>query len=226
MDSDSLSITAGTVFVISSRTGDILPHASHGTALGFFAYDTRFLSKFVLTVNGKETVLTGSAAVNQSTASFYSSTRGTRNFPSGNVSIVRDRFISDGLYENISIFNHSIEKKELQIRLSFDADFADVFEVRLGKVIKVGKVIVDKIDKKTWRLVYHRGQFHRETWIHFSQMPRIQGKQVSFDITLGAKNDWRTCLSILPILEKPPSKVVCFQGIIGSPFFIQKRNEP
>jgi hypothetical protein len=50
MSTDLIQILDGNTFVVSDRRGDI--EASLSDPTGLFSFDTRFLSKWVLTVNG------------------------------------------------------------------------------------------------------------------------------------------------------------------------------
>jgi glycogen debranching enzyme len=223
MESDSVVVTSGTVFAVSSRSGNIYPKSNEGTPQGLYAYDTRFLSKYILTIDGREDLPVGVSPLNHTIASFYAISRGTRNSRAGAISIVRDRYVSHGFHEDISLINHSSRTCKIRLELSFDADFADVFEVRLGEITKAGKVTVEHRDGQHIGLVYQREQFHRETWISFSTTPEINGKFASFSIILDPKSTWKTCVSILPVADSPPQEMTCLQEMVGSPFGPYKR---
>ncbi len=215
MLTDIVVATSGPVFVVSGRSGNIQPRTSEG----FYAYDTRFLSRFHLSVQGRTPVLIGSGIVNHALNSFYLSSSGSRNLPSGTLSIVRDRYISHGLHEDISVVNHSGTARTVRLDLNFDADFADVFEVRrLGPVRKVGRVTAETAGGRQLRLVYRRGDFHRETWINFSQTPEVKGKTATFDIDLPPRGMWSTCVTILPVLDDSPPPVECVADMLEVPF--------
>jgi glycogen debranching enzyme len=106
----------------------------------------------------------------------------------------------------------------MQLEISFDADFADVFEVRLGDITKAGTVAVKQRHGQHICLVYQREKFHRETWINFTATPKVQGKTAIFEITLEPKATWKTCVNVLPVADTPPPEMTCFEEILGSPF--------
>jgi glycogen debranching enzyme len=218
MDNESVVVTSGTVFVVSGRNGDIYPKGVEGTPQGLYAFDTRFLSKLRLTLDGKEDLPVGASPLNHSIASFYAISPGTRKSRAGAISIVRDRYVSHGFHEDISLINHSARVRKLRLELSFDADFADVFEVRLGAITKAGKVTVEQREGQHICLVYQREQFHRETWINFSVTPQIDGKTAVFDVNLEPRSTWRTCVNILPVADEHPPAMTCLQQVVGSPF--------
>lgn len=216
MQANSVAVSAGGAFAVSGRNGDI----HQLSAEGFYAHDTRFLSKFLLTVGGKEPALLGSSQLGPALASFYASSR-TRNLPEGTISVVRDRYVSQGLHEDISLINHSITSRAVRLELTFDADFADIFEVRSGPVRKAGKTRIETRENQHLCLVYQRGKVHRETWITFSIEPEIQGKTAIFDVTLEPKGTWTTCVSVLPVLSVltgVPSPMLCVQTVLEEPF--------
>src|SRR5690554_6285146 len=94
ISTDSARVTNGTNFAVSADTGDILPHSHQG----FYAHNTRFLSQFILTLNGKRLSGVGHATFEDVLASFYCST--------GRITVVRDRYVSATLHEDISITNY------------------------------------------------------------------------------------------------------------------------
>ncbi|MEN6621708.1 MAG: glycogen debranching N-terminal domain-containing protein [Smithella sp.] len=228
MDNESVVVTAGAVFAVSSRNGNIYPNSDQGAPQGLYAFDTRFLSKLVLTLNGRENLPIGASPLNHALASIYAVSPGTRSSKAGSLSIIRDRYVSHGLHEDISLINHSGRSQKIHLELTFDADFADVFEVRLGNITKAGKVTVETRENQDICLVYQREQFHRETWINFSITPQINNsKTACFDVILEPKSAWRTCVNILPVADTSPQALICLQEISGSPFDPYKReNRP
>ena len=120
MLADQVVVTEGTVFAVSSRSGDIHPR----TAEGFYAYDTRFLSSFCIKLQNREPTPLGSDLLDHVIASFYATNRGTRNLPAGVISIVRDRYVGVGLHEDISLATHSSITRTVILEVTFDADVA------------------------------------------------------------------------------------------------------
>jgi hypothetical protein len=46
------------------------------------------------------------------------------------LSLIRKRKVGDGFHEDVTVFNHGNERKDVEIRLEAGADFADLFEVK------------------------------------------------------------------------------------------------
>ena len=78
MSADSVAILEGNTFVVSDRRGDI--EASPDTPHGLFVDDTRFLSRWVLTVDGRRPALLSFDDVEYFEAQF--TTRLIDTFPS------------------------------------------------------------------------------------------------------------------------------------------------
>ena len=102
-------VTCAPVFAVSSTNGDILP----GTQDGLYAFDTRFLSTLRILLEDLEPNTVGAGQFDHSIASFYASSRDSGTIPSASVSIIRDRYIAEGLHEDICLVNHSDESRNV-----------------------------------------------------------------------------------------------------------------
>ena len=97
---DSVSILEGNAFVVSDRRGDI--EATGADTFGLFFNDTRFLSRFVLTVNGvRPNVLTIDELDYFKVQFFMAVTTGTI-YVDSHLSVVRRRSVADGFNEEIT----------------------------------------------------------------------------------------------------------------------------
>lgn len=125
------------LFMLSDAFGDI--RQDH-RGLGLYQGDTRMLSLFEMQLNGSRAVIlrTGSAAAYHSTLQLTNpdmlpdrdgdeSEKVLRRHQLG---IVRDRFIAGGFVERIHVDNFTTRTERATLTLAFDADFADIFEVR------------------------------------------------------------------------------------------------
>jgi len=218
MQPDTVVVTAGTSFVISGSSGDIDGHSVHG----FYAHDTRFLSAFHVTVQAKPLVASGSGYLDYSVASFYSVNLGRRDLPAGSISIVRDRLVGYGMHEDISLMNHSTDTHNLRVDVTFDVDFADVFEVRRGAFHKAGHVTLEDAPDHQLCFAYRRESFVRKTLVALTGEPAIAGRVATFDITIGPKQAWKTCVTVLPVVDGPPRSLDCVELAVGPPFSAQR----
>jgi glycogen debranching enzyme len=120
-----LTILEGSTFCICDERGDI-----DGETQGLFADDTRFLSLLRLTVNGAKPLLLSSGKVEYFSAAFFLRNPLAGELPQDSLSIVRNRFVGDGMQDTIVVQNQSMEPVECEIALELGTDFADILSVK------------------------------------------------------------------------------------------------
>ena len=121
----ALTILEGSTFCMSDETGDL-----NGDTCGFFADDTRFLSRFQLTINGERPPLLTSGKVEYFSAAFYLRNPLAGGLASDALTIERRRFVGEGMQEAIQIENRGMEPLEFEVGLDFATDFADIMSVK------------------------------------------------------------------------------------------------
>src|SRR5436190_21575137 len=121
--------------MLSDPKGDVFG----GSMGGLFHEDTRFLSRFALTVNGARPSLLSSGAGEYDTAAFFLTNSDLDGIPGRSMSIQRFRFVGDGLTEVLSVTSHVTVPLEFELRLTSGADFADLFEVKRSDFHKLGR---------------------------------------------------------------------------------------
>ena len=115
MSDEMVKILNGNTFVVSDRRGDI--EASPTDPTGLFSFDTRFLSKWVLTVERRAShvavgrrpaVLRGAVLPRPGIGSVYVDAK---------LSVIRQRAVGDGFHEELTILNHDDEPVDLTVRI-------------------------------------------------------------------------------------------------------------
>ena len=131
----SRTIKSGDTFGVFDHGGDIV--ALRGGTDGLYHRDTRYLSRFDLTIGGMRPLLLSSTlgADNVMLTSDLSNASmtdlGTESLEQGLIHIQRSLFLSNGAcYERLQIRNFAVARHYVRLDLRFDADFADLFEVR------------------------------------------------------------------------------------------------
>ncbi|MCO8028389.1 amylo-alpha-1,6-glucosidase [Brevundimonas diminuta] len=127
-----MALKDGDTFLVADHWGDVKAGAD-----GLFDKDTRLLSRFALTV-GRARPSRLSSGVTKDNVFFtcHSTNRplppmGGRSAPAGVLHLERRRFIWDRrLFERVRMVNHGVEDILLPLTFEFDADFADIFQVR------------------------------------------------------------------------------------------------
>jgi glycogen debranching enzyme len=131
--SKTLAVKEGDTFLYSDVEGNLDHEGDYG--LGLYAKDTRFLSHFRLTINGRDPVLLSSSSergymshVDLTNPDLYDGE--DLVVPQQTLNIRRIRAISGRLFERIRVKNYNPFPVSVDLELGFGADFADIFEVR------------------------------------------------------------------------------------------------
>jgi len=126
----------GNLYLLTDTFGDI--HAD-GRGLGLYDLDTRVLSCAVLRLNGsRPTLLRSQVSANHEGVIQLTNPEFRRNrddkvgapVARQALSILRRRWIGDGLGEQITVTNFSSDEQSIVLDLELDVDAADIFEVR------------------------------------------------------------------------------------------------
>jgi len=193
MSSKSVSILEGDTFVVSDRRGDIA--VAPEEAQGLFHGDTRFLSRWVLTVNGQRPNPLSTDDVNYFSSQFFLVPGTGTIYVDSPMSIVRQRAVGGGFHEDLKVRNHTHKPIDLDIRIEAAADFADLFQVKDAEFKRKGE-FYDRIESNRLVLGYKRERFVRETWITSSASAEIDEKGFRFRVHLEPHGEWSTSLDV------------------------------
>ena len=193
MSLDTVSILEGSTFVVSDRRGDL--DASPTENHGLFLEDTRFLSRWILTVGGiRPKTMSVDEQAYFKVQFFEAVTTGTI-YVDSHLSVVRQRCVSEGFEETIEIENHGKEAVELEVKLEVAADFADLFEVK-DKMAKVGQLYTN-LDDGGLTLGYRRDSFVRETFIKADKKGEIRQDGFVFKVKIAAQSSWSVSFEVM-----------------------------
>jgi glycogen debranching enzyme len=193
MASDTVSILEGDTFVVSDRRGDVIPSANQPH--GLFLQDTRFLSQWRLTVDGRSPDVLSTDDVNYFSAQFFLVPPAESHYDQATFSIMRKRWVGEGFHEDLIVLNHTAQPLELDLHVEAAADFADLFEVK-DALRKKGEHYRSASDGRLV-LGYRRERFVRETWIG-ATAPEVEMTDdgLRFRIRVEPQGEWTTCLDV------------------------------
>jgi glycogen debranching enzyme len=187
-----IKILDGNTFVVSDDRGDI--EASPTDASGLFSFDTRFLSRWVLSVNGERL---GALSVDDlqyfETRFFLVPGTGTV-YIDAKLSVIRGRTVGGGFQEELTILNHDDEPIALTVRIEAGSDFADLFEVK-DALKKKGRYST-RAERRRLVLGYERETFRRETIVTASQPARFDKEGLTFKVRIEPHGSWSTALDV------------------------------
>ncbi|WP_313575859.1 amylo-alpha-1,6-glucosidase [Brevundimonas sp.] len=183
-----MALKDGDAFLVADHWGDVKAGAD-----GLFERDTRLLSRFVLTV-GRARPSRLSSGVTKDNVFFtcHSTNRplppmGGRSAPAGVLHLERRRFLWDRrLFERVRMVNHGVEDILLPLTFEFDADFADIFQVRGTVRPQHGEIHPPVIDGRRVTFSYTGlDGVRRTSCLAFSEPPaRLSANRAEFMFSL------------------------------------------
>jgi len=196
----ALTILEGSTFCLSDERGDIAD-----PVMGLFAEDTRFLSRWILTINGQRPLRLSSDKVEYFSAAFYLRNPIAGGLDQDVLSIGRDRFIGDGMQEHIVVQNHAPHPVEFELALEVGTDFADIFAVKehdfaLGhpdSASPLPELALGEFDPEGNQFVFVDGS-KRLTQVLLSQPGEVNGSSVRYSIALQSREEWRLRADVIP----------------------------
>ncbi|WP_327038593.1 glycogen debranching N-terminal domain-containing protein [Micromonospora maris] len=191
--SHTVRILDGNTFVVSEATGDI--EATPTEPTGLFSIDTRFLSKWVLTINGERLNALSYDDLQYYESRFFLVPGLATHYVDAKLSIIRERAVGGSFRESITILNHDEKAVDLEIRMDAGADFADLFEVKDEILNKKGESYAEA-EPDQLRLGYRRGNFRRETLISSSEPASFDRNGFSYRIHLEPNEQWDTDIHV------------------------------
>jgi glycogen debranching enzyme len=193
-----VSILDGNTFVVSDQHGDI--EASPTDTSGLFSYDTRFLSRWVLTVNGERLNTLSIDDLNYFESRFFLVPDTGTVYVNATLSVIRQRSVCGGFREILTVLNHADQPVDLTVRMDAGCDFADLFEVK-DAVPKKGKYY-HRINHGSLLLGYQRETFTRETTISSSASGRFDENGMTFTLHIPSHAEWSTELTVATSLTE------------------------
>ncbi len=196
MSDGLVKILDGNTFVVSDAAGDI--EASMTDPTGLFSFDMRFLSRWVLTINGERLNPLSTDDLQYFETRFFLVPGTGTVYIDAKLSVIRQRAVGDGFCEDLTILNHDEAPAELTVRIDADSDFADLFEVK-DALEKKGSYRTF-VDDGELCLSYERGPFNRETRICSTEPCELDEGGLTFHVTIPPHGEWTTELRVVTAL--------------------------
>ncbi|MEV4723627.1 amylo-alpha-1,6-glucosidase [Micromonospora humida] len=191
--SNTIRILDGNTFVVSEETGDI--EATPTEPTGLFSLDMRFLSRWVLTINGERLNALSYDDLQYYEARFFLVPGMATHYVDAKLSIIRERAVGGSFREKLTILNHDERAVDLEIRMDAGADFADLFQVKDEILNKKGELYAEA-ESDRLRLGYRRGNFVRETVISSSRPARYDRNGFAYSVHLEPNEQWNAEIDV------------------------------
>jgi glycogen debranching enzyme len=192
--SDGLvKILDGNTFVVSDSRGDI--EASLTDPTGLFSFDTRFLSEWVLTLNGQRLTPLSTDDIQYFETRFFLVAGTGTVYVDSKLSVIRRRAVGNGFREELQILNHDEKPVDLTVRIDAGSDFADLFEVK--DALKKKGTYSARVTDGRLVLGYQRETFTRATDISATAPARVDKKGLTFKTRIEPQGEWSTNLDVV-----------------------------
>jgi glycogen debranching enzyme len=193
MSDGLVEILDGNTFVVSDSRGDI--EASLTDPTGLFSFDTRFLSKWILTLDGERLNPLSVDDLQYFEARFFLVPGTGTVYVDAKLSVIRRRAVGDGFHEELTLLNHDEKPVDIVVRVEAASDFADLFEVK-DALQKKGSYST-QVDESSLRLVYERATYRRETAISASASATFDESGVTLLAHIEPHGSWTTDLDVV-----------------------------
>jgi len=198
-------------FLVCQRDATVIPSGD----VGFYARDTRFVSGYGVTINGRPPLLLDATAVEHFSARhefmtpelpLSPGTDGGRDgaLAEGSIGFRLERSILEGIHEDYDLTSHVNHPVRLVLEVAIESDFADIFDVRGRHLVRRGDI------QTTWgrriaelRSSYRNRSFRRGLVVKVEKPgspPGFANGRLVFTCEIAPRETWHVCLLWLPVI--------------------------
>ncbi len=193
-----IAIHQGQTVLISEEDGQI----NWPSDKGLYFLDTRVVSSWRVYANGEPWDLLNGGAISYYASRIFLTNRcfltedGT--IPPRTLGLVVSRSISGGMHEDLDIVNRGMKPVRFQLEIALRCDFADIFEVKAGHIVRRGSITTDwSASHQHLRTTYCNADFTRGVTISPAQCSTkavYANGRLSFEVALEPGESWHCCL--------------------------------
>ncbi|MEV5764526.1 glycogen debranching N-terminal domain-containing protein [Micromonospora sp. NPDC052213] len=199
MKTDNVRILDGNIFVLSDGSGDI--DAKPTVPCGYFAFDTRFLSRWLLTINGERVSPLAMDDSSYFEVRFFLVPGAPTHYVDAKVSVIRERSVVGSFEERLTVLNHSGEPAEFTVRVDAGCDFTPLNVVGQDRT-PPGR-LYRRVEDGRLHLGYVREKFRRETVISTTEPAQVDEEGLTFHIRIEPHGRWATTLHVRGLVLRP-----------------------
>src|SRR5689334_19535845 len=169
---------------------------------GLYFFDTRVLSSWAIYANGVPWDLLNGGAVGYYMSKVFLTNRAILTedgtIPPRTLGLVVSRSISEGMHEDLDVTNHSTKAVRFQLEMVLRSDFADIFEVKSGSIVRRGRITTQwSASGQRLRTTYRNADFMRSLTVTAdgagTKAVYANGR-ISFEVSLAPGEAWHCCL--------------------------------
>jgi glycogen debranching enzyme len=203
VDAPPRTLKHGDTFALFDHYGDLA--SAHGNTLGLYHQDTRFLSQLKLTLEGRSplllssTVRTNNAVLDVDLTNPDIQHGDTLLLQKDTIHLARMKFLwNAACYEILMFRNFGERTQRLLVGFDFDADFADLFEVRGFNRESRGTVSATVVGADATRFSYaSQDGVPRRADLLFDPAPqRLMPRRAVFELAIPPKQRCRITMTV------------------------------
>ncbi|WP_327693356.1 amylo-alpha-1,6-glucosidase [Streptomyces sp. NBC_00459] len=194
----TVTLIDGTTFCVCAPAGDIVP----GGNLGLYFRDTRVLSRWELTLDGRRVQTLSVQPVESYAARFIARRTSTDGSDDNSLLLVRERLVGNGLRETITIQNLGPETTPVVLTIHAAADFAEPFGID-GKQPATHEPGPATVADGTL-LLRHHGEASRGLSLTTATEAEITADRLTWQIQVPPRSTWTTEITAIPIVDDKP----------------------
>lgn len=221
MGGEAMELQVGAAHVVIHADDEVVVCASDarmsGTeSQGYFASDTRLVSGYRLKLGRIAPTLLNSSAVEPFSSRFeFTNPRllgaTGEEIPAATLHLRLDRTVGHGVHEDYEVVNYGPRHVELDLEISVECDFADLFEVKGSGLVRRGS-LQSEWEPSRGRLTtrYVNGDFRRALRIQVANAdsePEFANGGISFRVSVLPGSSWHTCLGWIPFVGNDDSRI-------------------
>src|SRR6185295_6786474 len=198
----TLTILDGSTFCICADDGAITEGAH-----GFYADDTRFLSRLSLRINGEPPMPLSAGKVEYFAASFFLRNPRAGGLGADDLLIRRERFVTDDLQEHVVVTNLTGEALTVELTVELASDFADILSIKhhdfalgdpgLAEALPAPVALSAGATPQMACLLDPGGVLSTE--VRSSRAALVSGSALAFALALGPHAEWDVRLTFRPV---------------------------
>jgi hypothetical protein len=193
-----ISIHQGQTVLITEQDGQI----NWPSDKGLYFLDTRVVSSWRVYTNGEPWELLNGGAISYYASRIFLTNRSflteDGTIRPRTLGFTISRSIGGGMHEDLDITNNSMRPVRFQLELAIRSDFADIFEVKSGHIVRRGRITTDWSEPhQRLRTTYRNGDFSRGLTISPTHLPSkavYANGRLSFEVGLEPGKAWHCCL--------------------------------
>jgi len=192
----AVTLVEGSSFCVCAATGDMVAHRPHGV----FFRDTRIVSRWDLTVDDEPVEALAAMTPEPFRATFVGRAPRRNAGPDSPLLVHRDRRVGTGMREDIVLRNLSREPAGCLLTIAVDADFADVFDVKEGRVRRRGQR-TSLAEGNRLVLSYHWRDKQRGVVVQAEGASVVTAELISYRVVVPPRGEWTATLLVRPIVD-------------------------